>query len=234
MALKPDPVLVALQRFGLGGTPASRAAIGADPRGACLAEIAAGSAIIPKGDLPDTPRAIQILTEFEERQREMRARARQVAQQALANPGQAMPTAAATPVAPMPDPDEVRIQDVFFAELKTRFAFGMAQPVGFAERWAQFWSNHFCVALRRGSILRTSAGPYEREAIRPHVFGRFESLLIAAETHPAMLHYLDQRQSIGPNSPAGLRQKRGLNENLAREILNSTRSASMAATPRPM
>ncbi len=46
----------------------------------------------------------------------------------------------------MPDPDEVRVQDFFQAEVKARFAFGMAQNVGFAERWAQFWSNHFCVA----------------------------------------------------------------------------------------
>ncbi len=215
MALKPDPALVALQRFGVGGMAGSRAAIASDPRGACLAEIGRDKAIIPKGDLPDTPRAIQFLTQFEDRQREMRQRAREVAQ-AKTGSGEMMQS---PPTAAMPDPDEVRIQDFFQAEVKARFAFGIAQNVGFAERWAQFWSNHFCVATRRGSILRTGAGPYEREAIRPHVFGRFEDLLIAVETHPAMLHYLDQRQSIGPNSPAGLRQKKGLNENLAREIL---------------
>jgi uncharacterized protein (DUF1800 family) len=214
MATKPDAALVALQRFGLGGLAGSRAAIASDPRGACFAEIGPDKAVIPKADLPDTPRAIQMLTQLEDRQREMRQRAREVAQ-GKANPTEAMQA----PVVAMPDPDEVRLQDVFAAEVKARFAFGVAQPVGFAERWAQFWSNHFCVAMRRGSILRTSAAPYEREAIRPHVFGRFETLLIAVETHPAMLHYLDQRQSIGPNSPAGLRQKKGLNENLAREIL---------------
>jgi hypothetical protein len=63
------------------------------------------------------------------------------------------------------------------------------------------------------------AGAYEREAIRPHVLGRFGDMLLAAEGHPAMLLYLDNARSIGPDSVAGLRQKRGLNENLAREIL---------------
>ncbi|MCA3628082.1 MAG: DUF1800 family protein [Methylobacterium sp.] len=220
MALQPDPVLVALQRFGLGARAGSRAALVGDPRGACLAEIGPGKALLPKGDLLDTPAAIQFLTALEDRQREKRTQARQVAQQEKAGRGEAM--ASATPAimpTAMPDPDEVRVQDLVAAEVKARFAFGMEQPVGFAERWAQFWSNHFCVAIRRGSILRNGAGPYEREAIRPHVFGRFEDLLIAVETHPAMLHYLDQRQSIGPNSPAGRRQNKGLNENLAREIL---------------
>ena len=71
-------------------------------------------------------------------------------------------------------------------------------------------------------------GPFEREAIRPHVFGRFEDLLVAASSHPAMLIYLDQIKSVGPDSqyarlgrvgfPA-LKGLGGLNENLAREIM---------------
>ncbi len=63
------------------------------------------------------------------------------------------------------------------------------------------------------------AGGYEREAIRPHVLGRFADMLQAAESHPAMLYYLDNAQSIGPNSVNGINRDRGLNENLAREIL---------------
>jgi uncharacterized protein (DUF1800 family) len=63
------------------------------------------------------------------------------------------------------------------------------------------------------------AGAYEREAIRPHVLGRFADMLLAAEGHPAMLLYLDNAQSIGPNSIAGINRDKGLNENLAREIL---------------
>jgi uncharacterized protein (DUF1800 family) len=64
-----------------------------------------------------------------------------------------------------------------------------------------------------------TAGAFEREAIRPHLFGRFEDMLLAVETHPAMLAFLDNAQSIGPDSRAGARAKRGLNENLAREIM---------------
>jgi len=63
------------------------------------------------------------------------------------------------------------------------------------------------------------AGAYEREAIRPHVLGRFVDMLLAAEGHPAMLVYLDNAQSMGPGSVAGINNNRGLNENLAREIL---------------
>ena len=63
------------------------------------------------------------------------------------------------------------------------------------------------------------AGPYEREAIRPHVLGRFADLLQAVESHPAMLFYLDNVQSMGPNSVAGINRDKGLNENLARETL---------------
>jgi uncharacterized protein (DUF1800 family) len=63
------------------------------------------------------------------------------------------------------------------------------------------------------------AGAYEREAIRPHVLGRFADMLLAVEGHPAMLFYLDNTISMGPNSVAGINRSRGLNENLARETL---------------
>jgi uncharacterized protein (DUF1800 family) len=67
--------------------------------------------------------------------------------------------------------------------------------------------------------VRILAGAFEREAIRPYVLGGFADMLHAVESHPAMLHYLDNAQSVGPNSPAGRDGDRGLNENLAREIL---------------
>jgi uncharacterized protein (DUF1800 family) len=93
----------------------------------------------------------------------------------------------------------------------------------FAERWVQFWSNHFTMAARN---VQTTPfpGSFEREAIRPYVWGRFEELLVKADTHVGMLIYLDQAQSIGPNSQAAQNQQgrgraAGLNENLAREIL---------------
>jgi uncharacterized protein (DUF1800 family) len=86
------------------------------------------------------------------------------------------------------------------------------------ERLAAFWFNHFNVFSQKGAV-RWMVPAYEREAIRPHVLGRFTDLLLAAEGHPAMLFYLDQTISMGANSTAGINRTRGLNENLAREIL---------------
>jgi len=87
-----------------------------------------------------------------------------------------------------------------------------------AERMVHFWSNHFTVAVNRPQV-GSLAKPFEDEAIRPHVTGRFADLLSAVVHHPAMLLYLDNAISFGPNSPAGRRSGRGLNENLARELL---------------
>jgi uncharacterized protein (DUF1800 family) len=88
----------------------------------------------------------------------------------------------------------------------------------FRERLVWFWANHFTVSLRRGEV-RPLVLPYVQEAIRPHVTGRFADMLRAVMRHPAMLWYLDNHESMGPDSPAGLRNHRGLNENLARECL---------------
>ena len=85
--------------------------------------------------------------------------------------------------------------------------------------WSRFWSNHLAVSTAGEPIVALSAGAYEREAIRPHVFGRFEDMVQASARHPAMLIYLDQVRSIGPNARAGRNNRRGLNENYARELL---------------
>lgn len=91
---------------------------------------------------------------------------------------------------------------------------------GFRERLAAFWGDHFTAHGKQG-LVRRATSPYVEEAIRPHLAGRFEDLLTAAVTHPIMLMYLDQMNSVGPQSKAGLNSKgkRGLNENLAREVL---------------
>src|SRR5207237_9716876 len=87
-----------------------------------------------------------------------------------------------------------------------------------AERLAWCLSIHVRDSADKGQV-RPIAGADEREAIRANLHGRFADMLIAVETHPAMLMYLDNAGSIGPNSPAGRNRGRGLNENLAREIL---------------
>ncbi len=105
-------------------------------------------------------------------------------------------------------------------EILARARLAATTPAGFRERWALFWSNHFTVAAKDTPVT-VAVGPFEREAIRPHVFGRFEDMLVAASRHPGMLLYLDQVQSIGPGSPTGIKRagKVGLNENLGREIM---------------
>lgn len=94
--------------------------------------------------------------------------------------------------------------------------------VPFRERLAWFWANHFTVSQRRGSVVAL-ANAFLREAIRPHVTGRFVDMLGAAMRHPAMLMYLDNTQSAGPRSAAAeaapVARRVGLNENLARECL---------------
>ncbi len=81
-----------------------------------------------------------------------------------------------------------------------------------------FWYNHFNVFIEKGAD-RYLVTAYERDAIRPHVLGKFEDLLRATAQSPAMLFYLDNWQSVGAQSPAGMRQQRGLNENYGRELL---------------
>ena len=88
----------------------------------------------------------------------------------------------------------------------------------FRERLVWFWTNHFTISLRRGQCAAV-AGAFVQEAIRPHVTGRFEDMLLAVMRHPAMLLYLDNAQSVGPDSVGGQRSQRGLNENLARECM---------------
>lgn len=91
---------------------------------------------------------------------------------------------------------------------------------GFRERLAMFWADHFTAVGKIGGY-KQAGSPYVEEAIRPNMTGYFADLLIAAETHPLMLHYLDQNRSVGPGSRFARKAKRerGLNENLAREVM---------------
>jgi uncharacterized protein (DUF1800 family) len=110
------------------------------------------------------------------------------------------------------------------SEVSNLLTTRVASERPFAERWVAFWSNHLCVSSAAGLRVAVLAGSYEREAIRPNVFGSFERLLLASARHPAMLIYLDNAQSVGPGSLVGRRGRRGtgqpgLNENYARELL---------------
>jgi len=109
--------------------------------------------------------------------------------------------------------------DGAFIASEGNIASALIADCGFTERLVVFWSNHFCISANKGELARIWAGSFEREAIRPHVLGRFADMLKAAEQHPAMLFFLDNQQSLGPDSRAGINRNRGLNENLAREIM---------------
>lgn len=131
----------------------------------------------------------------------------------------AMQPTAAAPAAAKPSQPLNVIQKTFRAEALARLQRAMMVDCGFTERLVAFWSNHFCISATKGELARMWAGAFEREAIRPHVLGRFADMLKAVEQHPAMLFFLDNQQSLGPDSRAGQNRKRGLNENLAREIM---------------
>ena len=137
------------------------------------------------------------------------------------NPDAAMtPAETMQPAAPKPPPQPLNIiQKTFRAEALARLQRAVIADCGFVERLVVFWSNHFCISANKGGLARMWAGSFEREAIRPHVLGRFGDMLKAVEQHPAMLFFLDNQQSLGPDSRAGKNRNRGLNENLAREIL---------------
>ena len=222
---------LAFHRFGLGARPGDLDRIKATPQEALLAEL--GQPLSPPvadEKLKPSHIALQELMEF---QGERRA-ARQVANQkqppsppAPAETMQAPENKQATapqPTTPAPSPEVTTppplnpVPAIFQAEAQARFRAALRSEIGFRERLVLFWSNHFSVSATNPRV-RVTAGSYEREAIRPHLTGRFVDMLLAVARHPAMLIYLDNAQSLGPNSIAGLRQKRGLNENLAREIL---------------
>jgi len=119
----------------------------------------------------------------------------------------------------------VEVRDTYRIAVNARMQNGLTTPTPFAERLASFWSNHFALSIEKPQV-GIYAADFELNAIRPHVMGRFEDMLVAAEQHPAMLYYLDQFRSVGPNSSYGMHQnarrpdrKVGLNENLAREIM---------------
>jgi uncharacterized protein (DUF1800 family) len=135
-------------------------------------------------------------------------------------PSEAMQPNAAQPNAAKPPPQPLNIiQKTYRAEALARLQRATIADCGFVERLVAFWSNHFCISANKGELARMWAGSFEREAIRPHVLGRFGDMLKAVEQHPAMLFFLDNQQSLGPDSRAGQNRKRGLNENLAREIM---------------
>jgi uncharacterized protein (DUF1800 family) len=222
---------IALTRFGLGARSGEIDRT-RDPRGWLEGQIRPSGAANPPGQFENSTDRMQAFLDYQRDARQVR-QARQDPAPGNASPQglpQVQPTmgAPSASMASAPDANQAAfdarrdsrrnlVQDTAH-EFLARTQWGATTDAGFAERWALFWANGFTVSATKFQSA-VFIGQYEREAIRPHVFGKFEDLAVAAEQHPAMLLYLDQAQSIGPDSRAGQRRNAGLNENLAREIM---------------
>jgi uncharacterized protein (DUF1800 family) len=220
MSLAPTAAAAAIaaHRFGLG--EARLDAITADPRGWLLAQL--GPADPQRGqDLADAATGLRAFVRY---------RQQRLQQQRPPAEG-AMTMAAAADLRSAEQPFAEHFRAIVQADQRARLLTAATTARPFAERLALFWANHFTVSMAKASA-RGLVGAFEREAIRPHIAGRFETLLAAAVKHPAMLRYLDNDQSAGPQSRLVLRLQRlpraegapgprlsGLNENLAREVL---------------
>jgi uncharacterized protein (DUF1800 family) len=196
-----DSRLRALNGFGLGARIGERQRI-RDPKSWLRAQLEGGAPVLPPpagaspAQIAEALRAFRMVGQASEPARQQ---ARQHARR--------------------------RLIDIAAAESRAALGERLTSSRPFVERLVAFWSNHLCVSTGAKLIVAPLAGSYEREAIRPHVLGRFEEMVLASAKHPAMLVYLDNFQSIGPESRGarmaarGRGQQRGLNENYARELL---------------
>ena len=231
----PALASLALNRFGLGARPDE--AVPVQQKAWLIDQFAAYQPRPPAlAAIPTSAAVAAELAEYRDQQRQARQQSGTPARRAAMVP--AMPgTADPAPIAANPD-DPVKqarqfarrqARDDYGALVGARAAAAFTTPAPFVERLVHFWANHFAISVDKLTVVGLG-GTLEMEAIRPHVLGRFADMLNAVERHPAMLLYLDQAQSVGPNSPLGSRvaargamngndRKVGLNENLAREIL---------------
>jgi uncharacterized protein (DUF1800 family) len=204
--------VIAANRFGLGARPGELAAIGSDPRG-WLAEQVEGTRPVPERIrvLPTSADAYKAFTLGQEQRREAR-----MEQQAESSIAQRVVEGIRKKLVPL-----------YLDQVAARYRVAVDSRESFRERLVHFWSNHFAVSADKPQVLAL-AGTLENEAIRPFMDRSFGELLLAVESHPATILYLDNQASIGPNSKlaekgtrraARNNRKLDINENLAREIL---------------
>jgi uncharacterized protein (DUF1800 family) len=205
-----SPATIAFNRFGLGIRPDNT--LPADPK-RFLADQFGRFDVRPSG-YAMLPEAGEIVERHRDALKQLRREARENGTK--------------------PDKDEIKARRKEFgnqarmlyrAGVAARMNSALATDAPFIERLVHFWSNHFCVSADNLQ-LAAFAPAFERDAIRPHVLGRFKDMLFAVERHPAMLIYLNQVASVGPDSPLAERigrrnpkRKLGINENLGRETM---------------
>jgi uncharacterized protein (DUF1800 family) len=204
--LQPPASAIAANRFGLGARPGELGSIGGDGREWLRGQLKGAPREIVDAQL--APSA-DTLAQAQALQREIQA-ARKSGDVGKLDAARKLPEL---------------LRPVYVAEASARLREAVSTDRPFVERLTQFWSNHFAVSTDK-QFLAGLAGGFEREAIRPRTLGNFGDLLLAVESHPAMLLYLDNHLSVGPRSELALRAERrgakrriGINENLGREIL---------------
>jgi len=199
--------IIAANRFGLGARPGDLQKIDKNPT-AWLLDQLAGPSRLPAEirGLPETP---AVLVEVQEIRQKQRAEKRSAEDE--------------------PAPDVAKkfgsvVRRHYLEQTDARFRAATTTDLPFHERLVHFWTNHFAISADKPPVAAL-VGLFENEAIRPNISGKFAGLLLAVEKHPAMIVYLDNQRSVGPGSKAGKRangrrgRNIGLNENLAREIL---------------
>jgi uncharacterized protein (DUF1800 family) len=203
--------IIAANRFGLGARPGELAGIGGDPQGWLIKQVTgARPAPAEINGLPSSALAFQTFADAL-RQRFVPKEAAEKEQ----GDGE---------VAKRREEARKQIAGLYREQVAARYRLAVRTEEPFRERLAHFWANHFAVSADKAQVVGLAA-TLEYEAIRPHLSGRFVDLLLALESHPAMILYLDNQASIGPNSTLARRgagrveRKLDINENLAREIL---------------
>jgi uncharacterized protein (DUF1800 family) len=222
MSVEQYAPAIACNRFGLGARPGELAAAALGPRDWLRSQLRGGAPTLQDGlslpGLAPLQSSAQILAGAIPIAQALRA-----ARQRTASAGAAAEATPADAVVATLQRLPHYFRPLYQREVRARTYAAAVSTRPLLERLVYFWSNHFAVSVDKLAVLGV-AGSLEREAIRPHVLGRFEDLLLAVERHPAMLLYLDNQQSTGPDAPLARRaaargRERGLNENLAREIL---------------
>jgi uncharacterized protein (DUF1800 family) len=233
----PFAPAIAANRFGLGARPGELERIGAHAPDWLIAQLKGAPPVLTDAGLRSSESVLKETLEIRREQRESGGRKAAKPPQPRSKTGarDSLPLIESEGAANDPAARAAAIQKllklpqiyrpIYIAEATARLRHAASTDRPFVERITQFWTNHFAVSIDKIAVLGL-AGAFEREAIRPHVLGNFTDLLLAAEQHPAMLLYLDNHLSVGPGSRvarmAARRQtdrKIGINENLAREIL---------------
>jgi uncharacterized protein (DUF1800 family) len=221
---------IAVLRFGLGARPGDLQAAAGDPRAWLLAQVKGPAPRTGNTPLAPSDRIFTELLAARDERQEMRREAAGMA--AAGTPAAGAPATGLAAAAALPNPVRDAYQSHYRAQVLARAQSAALTARPFAERLVHFWTNHFAVSADKGAVFGI-AGTLENEAIRPNVDGRFVDLLTAVEQHPAMIAFLDNQYSVGKDSELAQRVARrgtagmpdkpkrefGINENLAREIL---------------